>query len=312
MTPGLRAVVCAYSEVGYACLGALLELGVEVPLVVTHEDQPGEKRWFGSVAERARAAGILVVTPGDVNAPDVLERIAATHPDILFSFYYRQMMKRPLLEIPTRGALNLHGSLLPRYRGRAPVNWVLVNGESETGVTLHEMDEKPDHGDILGQRAVSIERDDTALTLSRKLAAAGYALLREQVPALAAGTEIRTPQDHTSSSYFGGRRPTDGEIDWRQSAEQIRNLVRAVTDPWPGAFASLRGEKLVVWWAETGPSSRSKRPGEIQLDDAGVPWVATGEGGLALLRVGRPGDSALRSGADWARSEQIRSGERFD
>ena len=307
---GARVVACAYSEVGHACLDTLLEMNVDVALVVTHEDAPGEKRWFQSVRDRALAAGVPVIAPADANSAEVLARIRAARPDFLFSFYFRQMLKRPLLELAPRGALNLHGSLLPRYRGRAPVNWVLVHGETETGVTLHYMDEKPDHGDIVGQRAVAIARDDTALTLTRKLAKAGSELLRELLPPLFAGTAPRIAQDHSRSSYFGGRRPEDGEIDWRESAERIRNLVRAVTDPWPGAFAEFRSERLMIWWVERGPLARPLAPGELWLDADGAPWVGTGDGALLLSRVGRPG-RAPGPGAMWARAERVAAGERF-
>lgn len=305
----MRVVVCAYSEVGYACLDELLELGADVRLVVTHRDAPGEAIWFGSVAERARRAGIAVIEPDDVNAPETIARIAAAEPDLLFSFYYRQMMKPAVLDLPRAGALNMHGSLLPRYRGRAPVNWVLVNGERETGVTLHYMDPKPDHGDVVAQRAVAIGRDDTALDLTRKLAAAARAVLREVFPLLCAGTAPRRPQDHSSSSYFGGRRPADGAIDWRLSAERIRNLVRAVTDPWPGAIARFAGENLIVWWAETKPALAGAAPGEVRLQDS-VPLVATGAGALELVTVGWRGEKL--AGSQWARACALRGGERFE
>jgi len=192
----------------------------------------------------------------------------------------------------------------------APVNWVLVNGETETGVTLHYMDAKPDHGDIVSQRRVPIDRDDTALTLTRKIAAAAGDALREAYPLLVAGTAPRRPQEHRASSYFGGRKPADGEIDWRSDADSIRNLVRAVTAPWPGAFGFFRGRKLFVWRAETHALDDGSPAGEIQLSQAGTPIVATGAGALELLEVGEQG--AHEAGASWARRSGIVTGERFD
>ncbi|HVN37347.1 MAG TPA: formyltransferase [Myxococcota bacterium] len=307
---GPRVVVLAYSEVGHAALSTLLEMGTDVALVVTHADSPGETVWFQSVRERAAAAGVPVILPADANGDEAVASMRAARPDFLFSFYFRQMLSPRVLALAPRGALNLHGSLLPRYRGRSPVNWALLGGETETGVTLHYMDEKPDHGDIVGQRAVAIERADTALTLTRKLARAGSELLREVVPALFAGRAPRRPQDHTRSSYFGGRRPEDGEIEWAEPAERIRNLVRAVTDPWPGAFSRFRGEPLLIWWAECGPAPRTLGPGELALDPAGAPWVGTGEGALRLCRVSRPG-AAPTTGEAWARAERVSTGERF-
>jgi methionyl-tRNA formyltransferase len=303
-------VVCAYGEVGHEALDELLSLGADVALVVTHRDAPGEKIWFASVAARAARAGIPVITPDDVNADDAVAAIAAVHPDFLFSFYYRQMMKRRVLALPSRGALNLHGSLLPRYRGRAPVNWAIVNGESETGVTLHEMDEKPDHGAIVAQRRVAIDRDDTALRLTRKLAAAGRELLRDVYPLLIAGRAPRIEQDHAGSSYFGGRTPADGRIDWTRPSDAIRNLVRAVTDPWPGAFTHLDGRKLLVWAAEPVAPPVASAPGTVLGEPADRLVVATGDGALELLDVSFEGGERT-SGAAWARAAGIRAGCRF-
>lgn len=305
----MRTVVCAYSEIGWACLDELLAIGADVRLVVTHRDAPGEAIWFGSVAERARAAGVPVIEPHDVNSPESVAAIAAVRPELLYSFYYRSMMRRSVLELPSAGALNLHGSLLPRYRGRAPVNWALLNGEGATGVTLHYMDEKPDHGDVVAQRRVAIARADSALTLTRKLAAESRGLLRAAHPLLAAGTAPRWPQDHSRSSYFGGRRPEDGAIDWRWPAERIRNLVRAVSEPWPGAFTSCDGERLLVWWAETVPAGPHAAPGEIELSPEGAPVVATGEGGLELVSVGFRGRRT--DGAAWAREAGVATGTRL-
>jgi methionyl-tRNA formyltransferase len=299
----VRTVVCGYSEVGHACLDELLAINADVRLVVTHRDAPGEKIWFRSVAERARAARIPVITPDDVNAPDVIATVAETRPELLFSFYFRQMMRRELLDLASEGALNLHGSLLPRYRGRAPVNWVLVNGERETGVTLHYMDEKPDHGDIVAQRAVAIEADDDALDLTRKLAAAGRVLIRETYPLLVAGRAPRIRQRHGESTYFGGRSARDGAIDWRWPAERVRNLVRAVTDPWPGAFTNFRDVKLIVWKArnvaEADRSGAGGYPGQIRLDGSGAPLVCTGDGWLELVEVSW-GAEAPQRGREWA------------
>src|SRR5262249_33689746 len=274
----MRAVVCAYGEIGAAGLETLLELGCDVALVVTHEDAPGERIWFRSVRDLARAAGVRAIAPANANAPEPLALLGESAPEFLFSFYFRQMLKSPALAVARRGALNLHGSLLPRFRGRAPVNWVLIEGERETGLTLHYMDEKPDHGDVVAQRAVAIGRDDSALTLTRKLAGAARELLRDAIPRLAAGTAARITQDHTQSTYYGGRRPEDGAIDWRAPPERVRNLVRAVTDPWPGAFTWLRGRALTVWWAETAPLDSPRPPGELYLAAGGTPCVAAGDG----------------------------------
>jgi methionyl-tRNA formyltransferase len=240
------AVVFAYHNVGVRCLRVLLARGVRVPLVVTHADNPNENIWFDSVSQVAAEQGIPFITPDDPNAPDVVERIAALQPDFLFSFYYRLMLKAPLLAIPQNGALNMHGSLLPRYRGRVPVNWAIIHGETETGATLHYMTEKPDNGDIVAQTAVPILPDDTAGEVFDKVTVAAELTLYRAVPALIAGTAPRIRQDLTKGAYFGGRKPEDGRIAWSQPAARIHDLVRAVAPPYPGAYTDMGGHRLVI------------------------------------------------------------------
>jgi len=293
----VRVVVMAYQDIGWVSLDELLCLGAEVAAVVTHRDDPRENVWFRSVAERARQADLPVVTPASVNHPDVVAAIARLAPDFILSFYFRELLSPEVLRLAKRGALNLHGSLLPRYRGRCPVNWVLVNGERETGVTLHYMEAKPDRGDIVAQRAVPIADDDTALSLNRKLGEAARLLLRETYPLLATGSAPRIPQDHRRASYFGGRRPEDGRLLWRRSARQLYNLVRAVTHPYPGAFTTYHGTPLFVWWARPlDPGARVGAPGEVMeiRPGAGV-VVAAGSGALLLERVQLAGRDEQRA-----------------
>ena len=236
-----RAVVLAYHNVGVRALKVLLAHRVEIPLVVTHDDSPGETIWFDSVAQAAADYGIPVIKPDDPNVAPIVSRIAQLAPDFLFSFYYRRMLKPPLLGCAKRGALNLHGSLLPKYRGRAPVNWAVLHGEHETGATLHYMAEKPDAGDIVAQQAVPILPDDTAKEVFDKVTLAAEIALDGVLPALLAGSAPRRPQDLAKGSYFGGRRPEDGRIDWSRDATTVHNLVRAVAPPYPGAFTAVAG-----------------------------------------------------------------------
>ncbi len=236
-----RAVVFAYHKVGVRCLRVLLAHGVDVPLVVTHVDSPGETIWFDSVAATAAEHGIATRVPVDPNTAALAAEIATLAPDFLFSFYYRRMLKAPLLALPSRGALNMHGSLLPHYRGRAPVNWAVLHGERETGASLHYMVEKPDAGDVVAQTPVPILPDDTAQEVFDKVTVAAEIALDGVLPALIAGTAPRTPQDAARGSYFGGRRPEDGIIDWSRPAPAIHNLVRAVAPPYPGAFTTVGG-----------------------------------------------------------------------
>lgn len=239
-----RAVVFAYHDVGVRCLATLLAHRVEVPLVVTHQDLPEENIWFASVAELAHQHDIPTLAPQDPHAPEVAERIRALRPDFLFSFYYRSMLKPELLQIAGKGAFNMHGSLLPKYRGRVPVNWAVIHGERETGATLHEMVEKPDAGRIVGQQAVPILPNDLAVDVFRKVTLAAEIVLDRCLPALLAGTAALLPQDLSRGSYFGGRRPEDGRIDWKQDAWSIHNLIRAVAPPYPGAFSMIGKRRL--------------------------------------------------------------------
>ena len=242
----MRAVIFAYHNVGYRCLSVLLAHGVEAVLVVTHRDNPAEHIWFESVQALAQLHGLPVATPNDPNTPEFIARIAALEPDLLFSFYYRQMLAAELLAIPTHGALNMHGSLLPRYRGRVPVNWAVIKGERETGATLHYMVEKPDAGDIVVQQAVPILPDDTAFDVFNKVTVAAEMALDRILPSLLAGTAPRVPQDLSRGSYFGGRKPEDGRIDWGRSATEIHNLIRGVAPPYPGAFSDVGGRRIRV------------------------------------------------------------------
>src|SRR6266852_2905688 len=196
----MNAIVLGYHNIGCRGIEALLKHGFNISAVFTHTEDPSENSWFESVAELAARRGLPVFAPEDINHPLWVKKIAALKPDILFSFYYRRLIKADVLKIPLAGCLNLHGSLLPAYRGRCPINWVLVNGETETGVTLHYMTLKPDDGDIVGQRKIAIEDQDTALTLHEKAGEAATQLLDELLPQIRKGTAPRIPQDSAKAS----------------------------------------------------------------------------------------------------------------
>ena len=243
----MRVVVFAYQEVGCVCLEALAAAGADIALVLTHRDDPGEERWFRSVAEVAAGLNIPVRTPEDPNSPDILALVESCAPDLIFSFYYREMLSEAILGAAGRGAFNLHGSKLPRYRGRAPVNWVLVNGETETGVTLHRMVARPDAGPIVDQAPVPIDEADTIRDLYGKMTEAASGLMARVWPRMARGDFEETPQDEALATYYGGRRPEHGLLDWRIGSKQLYDLCRAVTHPYPGAFTFYRDRKLYVW-----------------------------------------------------------------
>lgn len=277
------AVVFAYHNVGVRCLSVLLAHGVEVSLVVTHRDNPKETIWFSSVAELAALHGIPVITPDNPNTPEVAGQIRAMQPDFFFSFYYREMLKRELLEIPKCGALNMHGSLLPKYRGRVPVNWAIIHGEIETGATLHYMTEKPDNGDIVAQRAVPILPNDTALEVFQKVTVAAEIALNTCLPDLLAGRAKAQQQDLSKGAYFGGRTAEDGIIDWSQPAQAIHNLVRAVAPPYPGATTRLMGKPMrILQTLDTGCEVTGEKP-EFYVNE-GKAYALCGQGVLRVVR----------------------------
>ena len=255
-----KGVVFAYHNVGARCLRVLRAHGIDVPLVVTHANDPAEVQWFERVADVADDMEAPWIAPLDVNTPECIARIAELAPDFVFSFYYRRMLNASVLALPRRGALNMHGSLLPRYRGRAPVNWAVLHGERETGATLHYMIEKPDAGDIVAQQAVPILPDDTAREVADKVTVAAEICLDGVLPALVAGAAPRRPNDIARGSYFGGRTPEDGRIDWMQHARRIHDLVRAVAPPCATASASCsRRRRRSTGCARTTSSTPSAR-----------------------------------------------------
>jgi methionyl-tRNA formyltransferase len=281
-----RILFFGYSEVGYDCLLLLLERGDNVVALVTHEDNPHEKIWFKTPAVAARERGLPVFTPASVNTPEWRERIAALRPDLILSVYYRHMIGTKLLALPRLGAWNLHGSLLPRYRGRAPINWAILHGEPRIGMTLHRMVKAADAGAIVDQEGVNLSPRDTAEQAFRKVLPCARRVLARQIDALLAGTATETPQDEAQATYFGGRTPEDGRIVWTQTSAQIFNLIRAVTDPYPGAFTDVGEARLMVWWAEPdSPAARGRsgRPGEV-LSVAPL-VIATADGALELAKT---------------------------
>ena len=265
----MHAVVFAYHDVGVNCLKALLATGIQVDLVITHQDDPNENIWFGSVAKLCAEKNIPYITPSAAELVDLAPKLQALSPDYIFSFYYRYMIPAPILACTKIAALNMHGSLLPKYRGRAPVNWAILHGETQTGATLHVMEAKPDAGDIVGQSAVDIGPDETATDVFSKVSQAAVAVIKEALPSLIKGQVPRKANELQKGSYFGGRKPSDGQIHWNQRATQVHNLVRAVAPPYPGAFTDYRGQTMTV--ARTGLNGPF--PNNLDLGSLGIQVV---------------------------------------
>ena len=288
-----RILFFGYSQVGHDCLSLLLGRGDNVVGVITHEDNPAEKIWFRTPAVAAAKKGVPVYTPEKVGTPEWMEKIAAMQPDLILSVYYRNMIAMRVLNLAPLGAFNMHGSLLPKYRGRAPINWAVLHGETRIGMTLHRMVKEPDAGAIVDQEGVAIGPRDTAEEAFRKVLPCAQKILSRQIGALLAGRAMETPQDASQATYFGGRKPEDGRIDWTKTSREVFNLVRAVTDPYPGAFTDVGPSRLMVWWAEPDAAAlegKSGRPGEV-LSLAPL-IVATGDGAIELARTEWRGEAA--------------------
>jgi len=278
-----RAVVFAYHDVGVRCLQVLLSAGVEVPLVVTTKDDPNETQWFASTSVMAADYGLTVVTPDDVNTPELEQTVAELRPDFVFSFYFRSMIGTTLLNAARLGALNIHGSMLPHYRGRAPVNWAILHGERETGATLHYMNARADAGDIVDQLAVPILENDEARDIFGKVTVAAEIILARSLPGLIAGTAPRLPQQLKAGQYFGRRRPEDGRIDWAAGARDIHNLVRAVAPPFPGAFGQIDGQRWMIHKTRVEPRTIEPSARARLFGADGQCYVACRDGGV--LRI---------------------------
>ncbi|MAD18649.1 MAG: bifunctional UDP-4-amino-4-deoxy-L-arabinose formyltransferase/UDP-glucuronic acid oxidase ArnA [Planctomycetaceae bacterium] len=304
----MKVVLFAYHEIGVAALEALLASDAEVVAVFTHRDDPGEGNWFRSVARVASEHGIPVHAPESPNHPLWIERIRAMGPDAILSAHYRRMIGGELLSACPGRSFNLHASLLPRFRGRAPINWVLVEGETETGITLHHMTEAPDAGDVVAQVEVPIDETDTAATLTRKLVAATGPMLERVLPTIVDGSFTATPQASSEATTYPGRSPEDGLIDWSASATDVRNLVRAVTHPWPGAFTHAGDREVRIWSATALEGDSEEAPGTV-LGTSPL-TVACGNGALRI-DAGQSADGVWSGGDHLAEELNLVDGMRL-
>lgn len=305
----MKAVVFAYHDMG--CLGvqAVLDAGYDIAAIFTHADNPGENAFFGSVSRLAADAGIPVYAPDDVNHPIWAERISQLAPDVIFSFYYRHLLSDAILALAPAGAFNLHGSLLPKYRGRAPLNWVLVNGESETGVTLHRMVKRADAGAIVAQQRVAISSDDTAFTLHHKLCQTARRVLEQALPAIERKETHDVQQNESEATYFGRRTPEDSFLTWNRPATTLHNMVRAVAAPWPGAFSYSGTKKFTIWSSRVHAQNQTAQPGTVI--SVSPLLIACSEGALEVV-TGQAGNGITVQGAQLAQILGLVAGSRLN
>jgi len=315
----MRIVFAGSGTFALPSLRALVEGGQEVVLVLTQPDRPagrGRSVRIGPVKGFAAERGIPLSQPEDVSAPAAVRRIREARPDLLVVVAYGQMLKRRLLDLPPYGAVNLHASLLPKYRGAAPVHWAVINGETETGLTVIAMTEQMDAGDILGQRATPIGPDETAGELYDRLADLGARLVTEIVREISREEVARRHQNETRATYAPRLKKEDGRIDWDKPAEVAYNHIRGVT-PWPGAFTFLpagrkkRPLRVLVDRAARSPASPGKAaPGEVISAGAKGIEVACGRGAVRLLELTPAGKRRMRA-ADFLNGHPLVPGDRF-
>jgi methionyl-tRNA formyltransferase len=294
--PRLRIVFMGSPEFAVPTLRALLD-AEDVVAVVCQPDKPagrGQKVVAPAVKPVAEAAGVPVLQPARARDPEFQERLRALAPDVAVVVAYGKILPQAVLDIPRHGCLNVHASLLPKYRGAAPVQWAILRGEAETGITIMKLDAGMDTGPMLLWRKMAIREDDTAGTLATRLAGAGAELMLVTLERLKAGALVETPQDGAHATLAPMIAKEMGNIDWTQPAATVRNLVRGV-DPWPGAQTYLDGEPLKVWGARVVPGSGT--PGEVLAADRAGVVVACGEGAVSLAELQVAGRKRLPAAA---------------
>jgi methionyl-tRNA formyltransferase len=294
-----RIVVFAYSDVGYECLRYLLDRGEKVAYCYTYSDPPDAGPWPPSVRRLCDERGVPTGIDFKWGNAAAVQHVRIQRPDLILSFYYRDLLPKEVLAMPPYGAFNMHGSLLPKYRGRAPVNWAVLEGETETGATLHAMVERADAGDIVDAERVPIGPDDTAFEVQQRVVAAAVRILGRQLEALKNGTAPRRRQNYAEGFTRGRRTPEDGAIDWNRTSRQVHDLVRAVTHPYPGAFTDIFGGRTFVWKTQIpGLSKHDAFPGQIFVE-GGRLYVSCGDDRFVeILELQGPGEPEMTA-AQW-------------
>jgi methionyl-tRNA formyltransferase len=283
----MRIVFMGTPEFAVPSLEALLRSDDHVVGVVTQPDRPkgrGHQLVSPPVKRVAERAGISVLQPLKIRTPDFLQALSSWRPDVLAVAAYGRILPMPILSLPPRGCVNVHGSLLPKYRGAAPVQWAVINGETETGITTMLMDEGMDTGSMLLQEKLDILPDDTAGTLAPRLAELGGRLLVETIAQLKAGTLTAQKQDDGQATMAPLLKKEDGLIDWTLSATSLANRVRGLS-PWPGAYTFLGEERWNVWKVVSIKHASTDTPGTIVAVNKQSILVATGEGLLDVREL---------------------------
>jgi methionyl-tRNA formyltransferase len=282
----MRVVFLGSQEIGAECLQVILRQGHEIVGVGTFDPAPHEN-WNDDVARIAREHNLPPLRGRRFKTPQAIAELKAARPDILFAIGWRWILPGEVLAIPPMGCLGIHGSLLPKLRGFAPVNWALIRDESETGPTLFYFDEGMDTGDIVGQRRLPITDEDDAATVRKRIAEESVALLEKMLPDLAKGSAPRVKQDHSQATYGEQRRPEDGRIDWSWPPRRVFNFVRGLTRPYPGAFTELDGQFVRIW--KVRPLEGAASVGSVEHWKNGIPEIVGAGGGRIEVLEGELG-----------------------
>ncbi len=307
----MRLVFMGTPQFAVHPLRALVDAGHEVVGVVTRTDKPsGRGRSVAPPAVKLAAdqMGLHVYQPGRVREPAFIEGLRGLRPEVIVVAAYGQILPKEILSIPKYRCINIHASLLPQYRGAAPINWAIIRGETKAGITIMQMDEGMDTGGILMQENIPIDPGDTAGTLTDKLSALGARLIITALPLIEAGTLVPMPQDSSRATLAPLLKKEHGLLDWTLPAEEIRNLVRGLT-PWPGAYAFLDGKLLKILETEVVPGKGE--PGVLYQDSKNVLDIGTGNGLLRIIRIQPEGKKPMTAG-EFLRGHRGLEGKKFN
>jgi methionyl-tRNA formyltransferase len=294
-------------------LRMLVEEGYEVISVVTQPDRPvGRKKILTPtpVKEEALRLGLPVYQPEKLRNAEELQVVLDLAPDLIVTAAFGQILPSALLEAPKLGAINVHASLLPEYRGGAPIHQAIIDGKEQTGVTIMYMVDRLDAGDIISQTAVPIEKQDHTGSLFDKLSVAGTELLKATLPSIINGTNERTPQNEESATYARNISREQERIDWSKSALAIYNQVRGL-HPWPVAYTTYNGANMKIWWTEESSSRKAGKPGEVlELTEDAI-LVQTGDGVIAIKEL-QPAGKKRMAAKDYLKGPKIQAGDLFE
>lgn len=284
-------------NIGYLCMKKLYELGIKVACVITFKPEPHE-RWQNSVDGLADQNGIPLYWDVNLNNKSGLDLVKSYDPDIIFVIGWRRLIAKEILKVPPLGCIALHASLLPKYRGHAPVNWAVINGEKKTGITLFYLEDDIDTGDIIGKKEIIIEDQDDIATIKSKIDLSAAELINTYVPLLKQGIAPRTPQNHNDASYGCLRTPDDGIINWSENTINIYNLIRSITFPYHGAFTYYEKKKLFVWKASlyNGMKFIGIKGQIAKINKGGNVLIITGDGVISIEKVQEEGKDIVNAG----------------